>query len=206
MIMRTAYPRSTLYVILFTTIFMFSVGFLSFAQDVVDPGVQSPSTEVAPAGVISVVQQTLESVQTGSASVDDVVQVVEEIVNEGTPPGQAVNITKYAARAGCNSDQIVESLTMLGDLVEAGFAPGQASNLVKDFIDETCGAEETSEDAAEVESEEESEDDSPGNSGNENGNGGGNGNGSGNGNGNGNNGNGNGNGGGNGNGNGGGKK
>ena len=205
---KTALKQGIITLTIVFSIFAFTPS--AFAQTL-DPGlVQTSSTEIAPAGVIQVISTAVEgSVQSGTASVDEVVSVAQTAIESGTPPGQVVNITNYATRIGLDSDQIIIVLQYLADLIAEGMAPGQASNAAKDcadrIADDAASCEEEPAEAEAASSEESEETDSS--QGNGNGNGGGNGGGNGNGNGNGGgngggNGNGNGNGGGNGGGNG----
>lgn len=101
----------------------------------IDEEVQTPSEEITPPGIMVVVSNALGEVQTGSASLEDVLTTVETSIANGVPPGQIVNIAKYAVRQGLNRDQIVEALNLLAQYIAEGDAPGLASNKVKAFID-----------------------------------------------------------------------
>lgn len=110
---------------------------------------QTPSTGITPPGIVVVITNAFQDVQTGSASLEDVLATVESAIAGGVPPGQIVKITKYAARMGLNSDQILEALNLLAQYMAEGDTPGLASNKVKDFIDQLVQAQVSEQTAVE---------------------------------------------------------
>lgn len=115
----------------------------------IDEEVQTPSEGITPPGIVVVISNALGEMQTGSASLEDVLATVEESIANGVPPGQIVNVTKYAVKQGLNRDQIVEALNLLAQYISEGDAPGIASNKVKEFIDQLAQTAASEENAVE---------------------------------------------------------
>ena len=95
-------------------------------------GVQTGPQEVALSGISQAINMALA--QAGIDGEIDV-ELLQELIDAGVPPGIIVSVAKYGIRAGLDIPELEKALTDLGEKVEDGEAPGRAANEVKAAID-----------------------------------------------------------------------